>query len=152
MLKSVQGTWSCDGTRTGSDGKPEKIKMTMARKSDLDGFWIHDSISAGPVKTPDFRAEAFTTYDATAKHWRRVWVMSEGGAMTGTGGAMTGTGETMKDMKMDFTYEAVDSPNAGSFHEHIDASDMHKGLHLTGEASTDKGKTWLQRFDVVCRR
>ena len=145
MLKSVQGTWSCDGTVTGADGKAQKIKSTIVRKADLDGFWIHDSISVGPLKTPTFRIESFTTYDPATKRWRRVEVSSEGAQMVGNA-------ETMKDMKMDFMFDTIDASGSASLREHIDASDLHKGLHLTGELSKDKGKSWIPDYDVVCRR
>jgi hypothetical protein len=145
MLKSVQGTWSCDGTLTGPDGKPQKVKATMVRKGDLDGFWIHDSISVGPAKTPTFRIESFTTYDPMIKRWRRVEVSSEGAQMIGTA-------DTMKDLKMDFTFDTVDASGAASLREHVDASDLRKGLHLTGELSRDKGKSWSPDYDMTCKR
>jgi hypothetical protein len=145
MLKSVQGTWTCDGTTTGADNKPQKIKIALAGKADLEGFWIHDSMSIGPIKTPTFRAESFVTYDPTTKRWRCVAVMSDGTQIVGNT-------ETMKDMKMDFTFDAVDATATSTFRGHLDASDLRKGLHATGDVSKDKGKTWSPVYDVTCKR
>jgi hypothetical protein len=131
MLKSIGGTWKCDGVAAG-----EKVKVTATTKSDLDGFWIHDTMVGGKLKR-----ETFTTWDAPSKKWRRV-------AVTNDGGQMVGTGEPMKDMKMDFNLDTA----AGLFRDHVDASDLKRGAHLWGEQSLDKGKSWQPAYDLTCRR
>jgi hypothetical protein len=131
MLKSVGGAWKCEGTLGN-----EKVKLTGTTKSELDGFWIHDTMAFGRYKR-----ETFTTWDVPSKKWRRV-------AITNDGGQMVGTGEPMKDMKMDFNLDTA----SGLFRDHVDASDLKKGAHLWGEQSLDKGKTWTPVYDLTCRR
>src|ERR1041385_2758953 len=91
-LKQMQGTWSCTGTAVGPDMKSEaKFKATMTSKSDLDGFWIHDSMTgtAGEGKTAmKFKMESYSTFDPAAKKWHRVSMMNDGAMMTGVGDAM----------------------------------------------------------------
>lgn len=131
MVKSLGGTWHCEGTALG-----DKTKATETTKAELDGFWVHASLAGGKVKL-----ETFTTFDASDKKWHRV-------ALANDGEALVGTGEPMKDMKMDFTLEG----RGAQVREHLDASDLRRGLHAWAERSTDKGKTWLPVYDLLCRR
>lgn len=115
MLKSMQGTWKCKDA-------------TLVVKGELDGAWIHESLT-GKVKL-----ETFTTFD---KQWTKI-------VLGGDGLHATMTSDGMKDMKMDFAGDA--------WREHVDASDLRRGLHLVAERSPDRGKTWLPVYDVTCRR
>jgi hypothetical protein len=140
MLKSMGGTWKCEGTALGLDGKQEKVKMTSTSRSDLDGFWAHDSLAGGKLKL-----ESFTTWDSQSKKWRRV-------ILTNDGGQMVGTAEPMKDMKIDYSFDTAGALGTGLFKEHLDASDLKRGAHVWGEQSLDKGKTWTPVYDLICRR
>ena len=42
-VKAMSGTWKCEGTAAGMDGKDQKFTGSMTSKADLDGFWVHDS-------------------------------------------------------------------------------------------------------------
>ncbi len=68
------------------------------------------------------------------------------------GGQMVGTSDGMKDMKMDFVLDTQSAMGGGQFKDHVDASDMKKGVHAWGEMSIDRGKTWLPVYDLVCKR
>src|SRR5262249_5325997 len=134
-LKQMQGTWTCTGTAMGGqDMKTEmKFKATMTSKSDLDGFWIHDSMqgTSGEGKTAmKFKMESYSTFDAAAKKWHRVSMMNDGAMMTGMGDAMSGgKGDTTSDM--------WGPMGSGQFKDHVDASDAKKGVHMWGEISMD---------------
>src|SRR6185295_3729710 len=39
-VKAMSGTWKCDGSGMGMDGKEMKFKGTMKSKADLDGYWV----------------------------------------------------------------------------------------------------------------
>jgi hypothetical protein len=147
-LKQMQGTWNCTGTVMGMDQKENKWKGSMTSKSDLDGFWIHDSMqgTAGEGKTAvKFKMESYSTFDPAAKKWHRVSIMNDGAMMTGVGDAMNaGKGDTTSD-----TWSPM---GAGQFKDHVDASDAKKGVHMWGEMSMDKGKSWNKVYDMTCKK
>jgi hypothetical protein len=148
MAKAMTGTWKCEGTVVGMDNKDTKAKMTMKSKADLDGFWVHDSMEGTMGEGKDamkFKMEAFTTFNPTAKKWQRVAIMNDGGQMVGTS-------DGMKDMKMDTNLETSGSHGEGMAKDHVDASDLKKGMRLWGEMSTDKGKTWQKSYDMICKK
>jgi hypothetical protein len=147
MLKSMTGTWKCEGTATGMDGKEVKFTGTMKSRSDLDGWWSHDSFEGtmGSGKTAGkFKFESFTTYNEATKKWHNVMVDN-------LGGMRTGESDGMKDMKMDTTSDTLSPMGKGQFRDHVDASDLKKGLHTWGEDSTD-GKTWTKVYDMTCKK
>jgi len=49
-VKAMTGSWKCDGTAAGMDGKDQKFTGTMTSKSDLDGFWVHDSFQGTMIR------------------------------------------------------------------------------------------------------
>jgi hypothetical protein len=148
MAKGKTGTWKCDGTTMGMDMKEAKFKGTMKSKSDLDGFWIHDSFegTAGEGKTAmKFKMEAFTTFDAASKKWHSMSVMNDGGHMMGTS-------DGVKDNKMETVSDTMGPMGSGQFKDHADMSDAKKGVHMWGEMTMDKGKTWNKVYDMMCKK
>jgi hypothetical protein len=144
MAKSLAGTWKCDGTAMGPDMKEAKMTATMKSKADLDGFWLHDSFE-GTVTGMKYKMEAFTTYDAAAKKFRRTSVANDGALMTGTS-------DGMKDMKIEFDMDSFSPHGQNLLKDHVDASDLKKGVHAWGEVSMDKGKTWAKVYDETCKK
>jgi hypothetical protein len=144
MLKGKGGTWKCEGTSMGMDGKENKFTGKFASKSDLDGWWIHDSFEGTMGPSTKFKFESFETYDANGKKWRSVMVDN-------WGGMMNGTSDGMKDGKMEVTADTMGPMGKGQFRDHIDASDLKKGVHMWGEASMD-GKTWNKVYDMTCKK
>jgi len=150
-LKMMQGTWTCTGTAMGgADMKTEmKFKGTMTSKSDLDGFWIHDSMqgTAGEGKAAmKFKMESYATFDAAGKKWHTLAVMNDGGQMVGMGDAL-------KDGKGEMVADTWSPMGAGQMKDHVDVSDVKKaGAHMWGEASMDKGKTWGKVYDMTCKK
>ena len=146
LVKSMGGSWKCEGVAVAPDGKSQdKVKMTITSKADLDGFWVHDTMAGGSAKGPAFKMETFTTFDSSSRKWRRVALLNDGAQMVGTS-------DGMKDMKMDFMLDTASVLGAGQFKDHIDASNMHKGVRQWGEISADRGKTWAPVYDIVCKR
>jgi hypothetical protein len=147
-VKAMTGTWKCDGTAPGMDGKDMKFTGTMTSKSDLDGFWVHDSFSgtmgAGGAAMK-FKFESFATFDVNMKKWREVMVDN-------WGGQNIGTGDEMKDGKMDTAADSIDMMGKGMMKDHMDASDAKKGVHMWGEGSHDAGKTWTKSYDMTCKK
>jgi hypothetical protein len=68
------------------------------------------------------------------------------------GGQMVGQSDGMKDMKMDTTADTWGPMGQGMFKDHVDASDMKKGVHMWGEVSIDKGKTFKPVYDMMCKK
>jgi hypothetical protein len=144
MMKGMAGTWKCTGTTMDTKGASTPMKATMKTKVDLDGFWAHDTFTgtAGKMK---YTFESYTTFDASAKKWRRVMVDN-------MGGQMIGTSDGMKDGKMDFNLDTMGPTGAGMFKDHLDASDPKAGVKASGEMSMDKGKTWTKVYEMTCKK
>ncbi|MEO8840192.1 MAG: hypothetical protein ABI591_18450 [Kofleriaceae bacterium] len=147
-VKLMTGTWKCNGTAPGMDGKDMKFAGSLASKSDLDGFWVHNTF-AGDVGTGKmamkFKFESFATYDVNLKKWRTVMVDN-------WGGQAIGTGDDMKAGKMDVAFDMLDMMGKGMMKDHTDASDPKKGVHMWGEGSHDAGKTWTKSYDMTCKK
>lgn len=147
LLKLVSGTWKCTGTATlpGETG-PQAMTALLRTKADLDGFWIHDTFEAkvGPAAKPTkLRYESYVTFDS--RKWRRVQVDNRGGQVIGTS-------DGVKDGKLDWNLDALAGATpAVQLRDHVDASDT-KTLKLSGEQSTDKGKSWTKTYELTCKR
>ncbi len=146
MAALIGGTWKCSGTAVAPDHKPVKLEGTLKSALDLDGRWLHDSLTATVGAAARLRFEAYMTYDAATKKWRRI-------AVDSAGHHAVGTSDGPKDGKLEWSGETV-TPDGATANErtHIDMSDLKKGAHITGEVSRDQGKTWAQTTDVVCKR
>ena len=146
MAKAMTGTWKCTGS--GMMGAAElKFTGTFKSKTDLDGVWVHDSFdgSMGEGKAAmKFKFESFMTFDGATKKWRNVMVDN-------WGGQLVGSSDGMKDGKMDTLADTMDMRGKGQFKDHMDASDMKKGVHMWGEESRD-GKTWNKVYDMTCKK
>jgi hypothetical protein len=138
---------NCKGTGLGMDMKSEvAFKGTVTRKADLDGWWIHESMSGtmGTGKTAGkMKMESYMTYDAKMGKWRAVAVMNDGTQMVGTA--------DMKDGKLEATWDTMGGMGAGMFKDHGDMTDKKVGMHMWGEMSMDKGKTWTKVYDMTCK-
>jgi hypothetical protein len=142
MAKQLNGTWKCKGDSFNPDGSKTAITATSKAKLDVDKFWIAENLEVrGPMP---FKMTAYTTFDAVAKKWRRV-------AVTSGGSYMVGTSDGLKDNKMDWTLDTV-GPMSSQFREHIDMSDAKAGGKFWGEASMDKGKTWVKVYEMTCKK
>ncbi len=138
---------NCKGTGLGMDMKSEvAFKGTVTRKADLDGWWIHESMSGtmGTGKTAGkMKMESYMTYDTKMGKWRAVAVMNDGTQMVGTA--------DMKDGKIEATWDTMGGMGAGMFKDHGDMTDKKVGMHMWGEMSMDKGKTWTKVYDMTCK-
>lgn len=138
---------NCKGTGLGMDMKTEvAFKGTVTRKADLDGWWIHESMSGtmGTGKTAGkMKMESYMTYDTKMGKWRAVAVMNDGTQMVGTA--------DMKDGKLEATWDTMGGMGAGMFKDHGDMTDKKVGMHMWGEMSMDKGKTWTKVYDMTCK-
>lgn len=138
---------SCKGTGLGMDMKSEvPFKGTVTRKADLDGWWVHESMSGtmGTGKTAGkMKMESYMTYDTKMGKWRAVAVMNDGTQMVGTA--------DMKDGKLEATWDTMGGMGAGMFKDHGDMTDKKVGMHMWGEMSMDKGKTWVKVYDMTCK-
>ena len=150
MMKSMTGSWKCEGTFAGmGGGAAMKYTSTMKPKSELAGFWVHESVTITPsdkkAMPGNFLIEAWMTYDSSAKMWRRVEMMSDGGLMVGTSAGA-------KDMKMEMNGTNWGPHGESMMKTTVDMTDMKKGIHVVGQMSMDKGKTWNQLFDETCKK
>ena len=148
--KSKAGRWRCTGTAMGGPDMKTEMKFTgtMTSKSDLDGWWIHDSFTGrmGTGKAAmKFKMESFATYDGNAKKWRTVNIMNDGGSMMGWS-------DGMKDGKMDITSDSYSMMGSGTFKDHVDMSDPKAGVKMWGEMSMDKGKTFNKVYEMTCKK
>lgn len=143
MAKAAGGTWRCTGQ--GMDDKGAMVKMTATNKAkvDLDKWWMSDTFDSTMGKTK-FKFVAFTTYDASSKKWRRVMVDN-------MGGQMVGTSDGLVDGKMTFNMDTMGPRGSSQFRDHSDFTDA-KAPKFWGEASMDKGKTWMKVYEMSCKK
>jgi hypothetical protein len=141
--KEMAGTWKCTGNGMGMDGKMGTMTATMTSKTEMGGWWIHDSFDAKMGSTP-FHFESYTTFDAASKKWHRI--MAEVG-----GGYSTGDAASTTPGKMDFELASHGMMGDAMFKDHIDATDP-KAVKAMGEMSMDKGKTYNKVYDMTCKK
>jgi len=145
---AMSGTWTCDGSGAGMDGKSLAFKGTLKSKAELDGHWVHDSFTGtmGDGKSAmKFGFESYATFDPNLKKWRTLF-------MDNSGGQMVGLGDPMKDGKLDTTSDGIDMHGKSTFKDHTDMSDPKKGMHMWGEETRDNGKTWFKIYDMTCKK
>ena len=147
-MKAIGASAKCTGTAMGgADMKTEmKFKGAVTRKTDLDGWWIHESMTgtAGEGKASmKFKMENYMTFDSKSGNWRTSAVMNDGGNMAGTA--------TMKDGKWESQSDAWSSMGKGMMKEHGDMTDKKVGMHIWGEMSMDGGKTFNKVYDMTCK-
>jgi hypothetical protein len=142
-LKGMTGTWNCTGKAELGGVMHDDVKGTIAHKADLDGWWIQSSLTINLPKMPSTHITMMTTYDTDAKKWYRQSANSHGGHGvswgTTSGNKTTWEGDSHNgttDIKIRGAEEIV-SP---------------KEVHVTGEYSSDGGKTWKFDHDVTCKK
>ena len=143
LAKMATGTWKCKGQGMGHDMKMADMTATMKMKLDLNGWWMHGSFDSKMGKEP-FQFESFTTYDAAAKKFHRVMVES--------GGSWASGDATMAGMKVDWELQSHGLMGESAFRDHEDMTDMKTGTKMWGEASMDKGKTWMKVYEMTCKK
>ncbi|MGE0867812.1 MAG: DUF1579 family protein [Kofleriaceae bacterium] len=141
--KAMAGTWRCTGNTMDMGGQPAAMTATMKSRADLDGFWIHDSFD-GKLGKMKLKLEAFSTYDASSKKWRRVMISNEGAQSTGWS-------DGLKDNKMMWNLESIGPMGASMFRDYWEIVDA-RNFKASGEVSMDNGKTWLKIYDMACKK
>lgn len=144
MAKTSGGTWKCKGTSYEMDGSTSAVTAVNKSKADLDKWWIVETLDV-KSKMP-FKMTSYTTYDATAKKWRRISMDSWGGSMTGTAAPADADG------KMMFQLDSSGPMGPGLFRDYLDPSDKKAGLKVWGEMSMDKGKSWHKVYEMTCKK
>ncbi len=143
MAKSMGGTWRCKGEEWDEKGAKGAMTATTTAKLELDKWWVEERMEAKGRMT--FKMIAYTTYDPTAKKWRRIAVMNGGGQMIGTS-------DGMKDGKMTWNMDMMSPMGAGLFRDYVDTTDAKAGMKVWGEMSMDKGKTWMKVYEMTCKK
>lgn len=147
MVKMAGRRNTCKGTGIGPDMKSEvKFTGTVTRKADLDGWWVHETMTGtmGQGKTAaKLKMESYMTFDSKLGKWRALAVMNDGTQMVGTA--------DIKDGKVEATWDTQGGMGAGMFRDHGDMTDKKVGMHMWGEMSMDKGKTWTKVYDMTCK-
>ena len=119
------------------------MTATMTSKTEMGGWWIHDTFDAKMEKKP-FHFESYTTFDGASKKWKRVMVEMGGGWSSGES-ASTGP-------KQDWELTTHSAMGDGQFRDHVDTSDLKAGVKAWGEMSMDKGKTWTKVYEMTCKK
>jgi hypothetical protein len=140
--KNMTGTWKCTG-KAYMAGKPMDMTGTMITKTEMDGMWIHEAFDTKMGTTP-FHFDAYTTYDANAKKWNRIMIEN-------SGAYSTGWSDGAKANKVDWELTTHGPMGEGKFKDHIDMSDLKKGVKAWGEMSTD-GKKWDKVYEQTCTK
>lgn len=142
--KATAGTWRCKGQALDHTMQMKDMTGTLRTRVDLDGWWLHSSFESKVGKEP-FRFESFETFDPTSRTWKAVMVETGGGWSTGESAGM-------KDRKVDWELTTHSAMGEAMFRDHADMSDPKAGARLSGEVSTDKGKTWTKVYEMACKK
>ena len=142
-LTHMAGTWTCQGKAWMPDGSEHVMAGKLPVSKHFDGYWGREEF-VDKMDVFPFKFDAYTTYDANAKKWRRVGIDS-------LGGQMIGTSDGMKDMKVDYETEVTGPMGVVMLREHTDASDP-KAVKVNAERSLDKGKSWQKDYELVCKK
>lgn len=148
--KTQRGTWRCTGAMMGPDGNEAyKTKMTGKVKADLDNMWLRTEFAETKSKAAKypFKFHSYTTFSDKDQKWKRVMVDNWGGVAQGwsTGPDATGKVTWEMDMASDMgtaKFRDYEEPVAGKKRE----------VHMWGEMSPDKGKTWMKVYDITCKK
>jgi hypothetical protein len=144
LTKVMAGEWTCTGDLVAPTGA---VKMTgrMMNVVALDGRWLHESMEVSVPPSTHVGFEAYITYDAGPKKWRRIEVDSVGNH-TISSAVPTTTG------KLEWLSDEINADGKlDQQRTHFDGSDPKK-LHVVGEATADKGKTWTKTAELTCTR
>lgn len=145
LAKATAGTWHCKGQGMDHTQKMVDTTGTMTIKLDVNNWWLHGTFDSKMGKEP-FHFESFTTFNPGTGKWTRVMVESGGNWATGES-----AGE--KDHKVDWEL-TTHSPMMGDgmFRDHEDLSDPKAGAKMSGEFTPDKGKNWVNVYDIACKK
>ncbi len=140
-MAKAAGNWRCAGLGFSPVGEM-KMVATLKNKVDLDKWWVRTTFAeTGGGK---FKFEAFTTYDATAKQWKRVMVDNFGSHEIDTSAGL-------KDGKLQWEGTSVSSMGSMPGRHYEDVTNP-KEMKMWGEFSMDKGKTYMKAYEVTCKR
>jgi hypothetical protein len=137
--KASSGTWRCKGNVYGPDGTARPSTGVSKTKVDLDKFWITTSFAETTGKNK-FKFTTYRTFDPASKKWTSIMVDNWGGYQVSTstdGVTWEGTSNSPMGVVKAKDTETLVSP---------------KEQHLVGQYSKDNGKTWVNGYDVTCKK
>lgn len=142
MGKAMTGTWKCTGTALMGPGNMADVKGTATIKTDLDGFYIQNTVSIGAGKMI-YKFHDYTAFDG--KKWHRYGVDNMNGAREAESTGPGGDGKIV--------WEGQGS-QMGKVMKFKDTEEMgkDKSFHTVGEVSMDGGKTWTKEHDITCKK
>lgn len=144
LAKGIAGTWRCKGQGMDHTMKMVDTTGTMTIKLDVNGWWLHSTFESKMGKEP-FKFESFSTFNPATKRWTRVMVESGGNWATGESAGM-------KDNKVDWHLTTHSPMGDAMFRDHEDMTDPKAGAKMSGEFSTDQGKTWTKVYELTCKK
>lgn len=138
--KVLTGTWKCRGEVEGA-----AVTGTNKVKVELDRWWLVETFEL-KAASQRLRVTTYTTYDPTARKWRRVGFDNAGNQMLGTAEAESAS------VPITFNLDLLGPGGSAHLRAHLDASEPKVGARMWGELSRDKGKSWTKAYDVTCKR
>jgi hypothetical protein len=150
--KAMSGTWKCKG-QSSRDGKTMiDVTATITNKldTDLDKWWLHSSFAATMGKE-SYKFTGFTTYNASEKKWNRYSVDNMGSAEWASSSGPSGD-KTVWEGESHTQMAGMSSAKVRHTEEVKDRDKTTTIVHMFGEMSFDKGKTWLKSYDATCRK
>jgi hypothetical protein len=144
VAKGAGGTWTCKGQGMDHTMKMADMTGTLKIKLDVQNWWLHASFESKMGKET-FGFESYSTFDATAKKWKRVMIETGGGWGSGES-------EGLKDSKVEWTLAMHSAMGDAMFRDHEDLSDQKAGAKMWGEFSRDAGKTWTKVYEMACKK
>lgn len=137
--KQLAGSYRCKGVWMVGDGSSKPLEATLKIDVQLDGAWIVASFAES--KPGGTRFEEFRTYDATAKQWTRIRMLSTSAHVTETTlGEKTGT----------WTWEGTATAPSGTTQLRELEQPGGKDLKVWGEALLSG--SWQKSYEATCKK
>ncbi|MEO8840739.1 MAG: hypothetical protein ABI591_30465 [Kofleriaceae bacterium] len=134
--KLLAGTYACKGNRQLGNGASTPLQSSLVVKLELDNAWIAGTWTEKGNKLVDYR-----TFDAVAKQWTRMQLVSDG-----SHAVLTSIGEKAGE----WVWEGVASSPRGSVTVRHHETLKGKQLKVWGEAQL--GGTWQKSYEATCKR
>lgn len=137
--KQLAGSYRCKGVWMVGDGSSKPLEATLKIALQLDGAWV--AVSFAESKAGGTRFEEFRTYDATAKQWTRIRMLSTSAHVTETTlGEKTGT----------WTWEGSAAAPSGTTQLREYEQPSGKELKVWGEALLSG--SWQKSYEATCKK
>ncbi len=136
LAKQVGGMYSCKGVTLNGDGSSTPLAAKLTVKLALDTAWIAVTFAA-----KDYAFEDYRTYDATAKQWTRIQLVSTSAHVIST---------TLGEKAGTWMWEGTESSSVGTKAVRDYEQLAARQIKVWGEAMLSG--SWQKTYEATCKR